>query len=232
MQDKSTANDNSASSVTVTLPTLLALAAGFVDACTFLAFAGFFVAQVTGSYVVAGSEIAAHNFQPSIKILAIPVFVLAGILTTLIVRSVGENWRAALTITLCVEAVLLGGLSLTGVVDLPSGLGDIPALLGLSAMGVQSALVRLLLANYGSTNVMTTNTTQLSIEITDSFLRGGVSLKLLQVGSIMLGFLSGVGIGSFAYGNLGLASTIFPAGLVLCIAGVEAWRGTVKSVRV
>lgn len=46
----------------------------------------------------------------------------------------------------------------------------VAAMLGLSAMGVQSALVRLLLHGVGSTNVMTTNTTQIAIEAAQAVL--------------------------------------------------------------
>jgi uncharacterized membrane protein YoaK (UPF0700 family) len=35
---------------------MLAAVAGFVDACTYLGLFGFFVAQVTGSYVLAGAR--------------------------------------------------------------------------------------------------------------------------------------------------------------------------------
>jgi len=38
------------------VPILLAAVAGFVDACTYLGLFGFFVAQVTGSYVLAGAH--------------------------------------------------------------------------------------------------------------------------------------------------------------------------------
>src|SRR5258708_1220592 len=44
-----------------TVPALLSFAAGFVDACTFLALFGLYVAQVTGSFVVAGAEIVTHD---------------------------------------------------------------------------------------------------------------------------------------------------------------------------
>ena len=43
------------------VPALLSFAAGYVDACTFLALFGLYVAQVTGSFVVAGAELVAHD---------------------------------------------------------------------------------------------------------------------------------------------------------------------------
>ena len=44
----------------------------------------------------------------------------------------------------------------------------VAVLFGLSAMGAQSALVRLLLRGVASTNVMTTNTTQIAIDATQA----------------------------------------------------------------
>lgn len=197
-------------------PVSLAAIAGYVDACTFLAYAGFFVAQATGSFVVAGSELLSPNGAYVFKVLAIPVFILAGILATAIVRiSAG---RLALTLLLGFEAALLIGLTVAGILGRQGEISTAPALFGLAAMGVQSAAVRLLLSNYGSTNVMTTNTTQLSIEIVDSIRAGQPTPKLLQTGSIMLGFLGGIVLGGFAYRAFGLAGLGLPIVMLIALA--------------
>jgi uncharacterized membrane protein YoaK (UPF0700 family) len=94
-----------ASVVPTAVPALLAFVAGF------LAFTGLFVAQMTGSFVVAGSELVAKNDGFLIKVLAIPVFFAAGVLTTVIVRALGSDSRRALVATLAFEAVLLAGLA-------------------------------------------------------------------------------------------------------------------------
>ena len=78
------------------VPAFLGFVAGYVDSCTFLAFNGLFVAQLTGSFVVAGSELVANNEGFLIKVLAIPVFFAAGVLTTVIVRAFGAADRRAL----------------------------------------------------------------------------------------------------------------------------------------
>lgn len=203
------------------LPTTLAFVAGFVDACTFLAFAGFFVAQATGSFVVAGSELVNDNAGFALKVLAIPVFILAGMVTTLMVRLSPATQRTSLVPALCLEALLLAGLTITGLMS-PDHLTVIPALFGLAAMGVQSAAAHLLLSGYGSTNVMTTNTTQLSIDLTDSILNRRLEPKLMQTGLITLGFLVGVIVGGVAFKAMGLSCLVFPIGLVLILAVTEA----------
>ena len=75
------------------------------------------------------------------------------------------------------ESLLLAGQLVTVLVvpdmsdpDQPTALAA--GLFGLSAMGVQSAFVRLLMRGTPSTNVMTTNTTQVAIEARRSCWRG------------------------------------------------------------
>ena len=202
------------------LPTTLAFVAGFVDACTFLAFSGLFVAQVTGSFVVAGSELVQGNAGFTLKVLAIPTFLLAGMATTFIVRTYGSEARQALVTALCIEAALLSALALYGVMGSPAGLLTMAALFGLSAMGVQSAAAHLLLPGYGSSNVMTTNTTQLSIDLADSLMRRRVAPGMADTGLVMLGFLVGVAVGGLAFKAVGLGCLVFAVAIVIGIAVV------------
>jgi len=151
------------------VPALLSFTAGFVDACTFLALFGLFVAQVTGSFVVVGAEFVTHDEGVLIKVLAIPVFFGAGLLTTIFAELLRRRGRVALAWTLAVECVLLTAILVLRHFapfrhepNAPSTI--VAALLGLSAMGVQSAAVRLLMPGVASTNVMTTNTTLFAID--------------------------------------------------------------------
>ena len=224
-----------ASVVPSAVPVLLAFVAGYVDSCTFLAFAGLFVAQMTGSFVVAGSELVAKNDGFLIKVLAIPIFFAAGVLTTAIVRALGSDSRRALAATLALEAALLAGLACVDVVAGATTVKSAAMLFDLSAMGVQSAMVRLLLGQYGSTNVMTTNTTQLAIGLTDLLLASrrdrrnpsdaasGLSyertrLALARVAPIMLGFVAGTVAGGLAYTSIGLNGLVFAVGIVATLA--------------
>lgn len=60
------------------IPTVLAIVAGFVDSCSFLAFNGFFVAQATSSFVLVGAGCWAPASFTIIKVAAIPVFMATG----------------------------------------------------------------------------------------------------------------------------------------------------------
>jgi uncharacterized membrane protein YoaK (UPF0700 family) len=228
--------------VPLAVPTLLSFVAGYVDSCTFLALFGVFVAQVTGSFVIAGAQLVTHDDNMLIKVLAIPAFFFAGMLTTTVVATT-DGWRyGALPWTLALEEALLAGFVGVGLAgspfhDVNSWMALTAALLGLSAMGVQSALVRLLIREFGSTNVMTTNTTQLAIDVTEALLAwrkkrrmpGDVATaaelaatcrRLLKLLPLVLGFLLGTLVGAGAYVRIGLW-----CGLVamLLVAGLITW---------
>ena len=150
------------------IPVLLSFVAGYVDSCTYLGLFGVFVAQVTGSFVLAGMLFVKSEPGALAKLLAIPFFFFAGMAITVLVHSMRGRPRATLAWSLGIECLLLVGfmvLSWTGAPFRdPNAPGAIAALLfGMTAMGVQSALVRLLMRGVASTNVMTTNTTLLAI---------------------------------------------------------------------
>jgi uncharacterized membrane protein YoaK (UPF0700 family) len=234
--------------VPIAVPMLLSFVAGYVDSCTFLALFGVFVAQVTGSFVIAGATVVTHDGNILIKVLAIPVFFVAGMLTTAVLAATDGRRYGALPWTLALEEALLVGFVGFGLAGSPfhdanSPLALTAALFGLSAMGVQSALVRLLMRGYGSTNVMTTNTTQLAINVTEAMLawrkkhrmRGDPATaaafaatcrQLFNVLPLVLGFLLGTLGGAIAYVRTGLWCGIAP---MLLIAGLITW--SVRSAR-
>lgn len=202
------------------VPALLAFVAGYVDVTTFLAFNGLFVAQATGSLVVAGAAIETGD-AAFVKVAAIPVFLLAGIATTAAIRSFGADKASAFAMTLLGEGVIIGGLIVTSL--LFPGDTTFGPLCGLAAMGVQSATARLLLSSYGSTNVMTSNITQLSIDLEDTIAayidgrRAPAALSGVErLGLVILAFLLGVVIGGVGYHVAGMA------GLALMIATLVA----------
>lgn len=227
------------------VPALLSFIAGYVDSCTFLALFGLYVAQLTGSFVLAGTETVVHDAGAAIKLLAIPVFGLAGAVTTVVVRR--SRGGAALPATLALEAVLLVGLFVSWRVGAPlTGRGDpavlVASLCGLSAMGVQSALVRLLVKGCPSTNVMTTNTTLFAVDATDLVIAwrahrrtpgdaaaaaafAKVRDRFGVLWPIVLGFVVGTVGGAILYARLDLWCLLLVIAVVVAIA-LWAWRRT------
>jgi uncharacterized membrane protein YoaK (UPF0700 family) len=227
-------------------PTLLSFVAGYVDSCTFLALFGLFIAQATGSFVLTGTQIVTGDTEAVIKIIAIPVFFLAAAITTIIATAAG---RVALVCMLGLECALLIGFLAIGLAVAPFHGPNAPgslaaAVLGLSAMGVQSALVRLQMRGYGSTSVMTTNTTQLAIDSTDTLLAWralrrapddpnaaaewrAARRRLKHLLPLVLGFLVGTCAGAVGYQTANLPCLALPIALLL---GLTGWA--IRRVRV
>jgi uncharacterized membrane protein YoaK (UPF0700 family) len=59
----------------------------------YLALFGLFVAQVTGSFVLAGAQFVAHDPGAVVKVVGIPVLFLAGVATTVIVSRAERSGR-------------------------------------------------------------------------------------------------------------------------------------------
>lgn len=217
------------------VPIVLAFTAGYVDGCTFVALFGLFVAQVTGSFVIAGAVLVVREHGMLIKVLAIPVFLLGAAVATAVV-SVARNigWRAS-PLVLGLESLLLACLLATVLVvpdmndpDQPAAL--VAGLFGLCAMGVQSAAVRLFMPGTPSTNVMTTNTTQLAIDATEVLLArlwsrrsagrataadiGRARERLAETATIVLAFLAGTMAGAVACHGAGLVCLVLPVAML------------------
>jgi uncharacterized membrane protein YoaK (UPF0700 family) len=224
------------------IPPLLSFIAGFVDASTTLALFGLFVAQVTGSFVLAAAAFVTHEQGALTKVLAIPAFLLAAVSTTVLAVVVERRGRSPLAWCLGLECVALSGFLVAAFVGAPFTGPNAPALifaslLGLFSMGTQSAAVRLLMRSVPSTNVMTTNTTQLAVDATEFVLAWlarrrtpadtataaachAARERLGRLAPVMLGFLLGTAGGTFAYVTTGLWGLLLPLAIMY---GIFAW---------
>jgi uncharacterized membrane protein YoaK (UPF0700 family) len=222
---------------------LLSFVAGYVDACTFLALFGLFVAQVTGSFVIAGTAPVTHQAGFLLKALAIPAFMVAAVAATILVAITRTMRQTAWPWVLGLEAILLIAFLALGLANSPFRSPDEPAALmaglcGLAAMGVQSASVRLLAQGAPSTNVMTTNTTQFAIDATQLLLArvrvaAGAELcrrpelekvkqRLVETARLMIGFFAGVVLGALAFRLFGFICVAPVIGTLLCLAVVAS----------
>ncbi|HEY7242293.1 MAG TPA: YoaK family protein [Xanthobacteraceae bacterium] len=214
---------------------LLSFAAGYVDSCTFIALFGLFVAQVTGSFVTVGAQIARGEHAFILPTFGIPIFLVAGAATTLLVAFAEERRLSALPCCLVLECALLAGFLVAGIAGAPFAARGAPleiaaGVLGLSAMGVQSAMVQLVMRGTPSTNVMTTNTTQLSILATQTLLYwrlrrstpfdpraarlASTRDRLGNVLCVAVGFLIGTVAGGLAYGVVDMWCLLLPIAVI------------------
>jgi uncharacterized membrane protein YoaK (UPF0700 family) len=224
------------------IPVVMSVVAGYVDSCTYLGLFGVFIAQLTGSFVIAGTQFVKSEPGAFAKLLAIPFFFIAGMAITMLAHSMRERPRVALAWSLVVECILLIGFFASCLAGMPFRGPDAPGaiialLFGMTAMGAQSAMVRLLMRGTPSTNVMTTNTTMLAIYAAEILLgyierrragsRGGLNADYAQARHeftmllpIGLGFLGGTALGAIAYVTVGLLCVSLA---ILPVGSLAAW---------
>jgi len=226
---------------TRTASLLLSFVAGYVDSSTYLALFGFFVAQLTGSFVTVGAQVAQHERAILLTIVALPTFVLAGMATTLLLALVGDRRGSPLAWSLALEGALLTAFFAVGTIGEPFDHPNAPlavaaGLFGLSAMGVQSAAVQLIMRGMPSTNVMTTNTTQIAVLATQTLLAwrartsarddraaaqlASTSERLKAVLRVAAGFLVGTITGALVYSSMALWALVMP---IAIITGLLIW---------
>ncbi|HEX4592481.1 MAG TPA: YoaK family protein [Gemmataceae bacterium] len=219
------------------LPAVLSTTAGAVDVIGFLALGGLFTAHITGNLVIVAVHYVLGCFGEVGPLLAVPVFVaVLGALTlaSVAAEKAGHGSRRAL---LVLQAALL-----TGCLGLAAGFGpfaepDSPmavcvGMLAVAAMATQNALVKLALAGAPSTAVMTTNITQLTVDLaTLAWGRGepddrvrtrhraGVTLPCV------VGFVVGCAAGAALEVHVGLWALALPAVLAMvAVALGELWQ--------
>lgn len=154
------------------LPTLLSVIAGMVDLIGFLSL-GIFTAHITGNIVVIGALIARHNHVNPAQILAIPFFILAVAATWWIAEASGRRGGDLKRLLLVFQFLLLASLLIFSVITRPSTdphgpMATIAAMIAVTAMGCQFALLRLTLPVAPSTAVMTGNLTNAVLALMDS----------------------------------------------------------------
>src|SRR5580692_3225421 len=222
------------------MPILLCFVAGYVDSYTYLALFGLFVAQVTGSFVIAGAELVRHDHGAVGKLLAVLAFIAAAAITAALIALARERGYAPMPWMLALEAVLLAafvaiillGPDVNGANDWH---GIVAGLFAACAMGAQSVLVRLLMKGIPQTNVMTGNMTQLGIALTDLIVArrrfahsahgaaamhdyAAVRAQLLTVLACAAGFLIGAAAGAVAFAATNVRGAVLAVAIVTALA--------------
>ena len=202
------------------LPTVLSVIAGMVDLIGFLSL-GIFTAHVTGNIVVVGALIVRHNRVNPAQILAIPVFILAVALTWLIAKASGRSGTGLMRLLLLIQFLLITCLLIFSVITKPSAdprglMGTIAAMIAVTAMGCQFALLRLTLPVAPSTAVMTGNLTNAVLALVDSSSRNqplmeSDSRRLRGSLHLLIGFFAGCVVAAAAVNYIGDWAWIFPA---------------------
>ena len=204
------------------LPTLLSVIAGMVDVIGFLTL-GIFTAHVTGNIVVIAALIVRHNRVNPAQILAIPVFILAVAVTWLIAKGSGRRGSGLMRLLLLIQFLLIACLLIFSIITKPSAdphslMATITAMIAVTAMGCQFALLRLTLPVAPSTAVMTGNLTNAVLGLVDSSSRTqplmeSDSRRLSGALHLLVGFFVGCVLATFALTYLGDWAWSLPAAL-------------------
>jgi len=207
------------------LPSVLSLTAGSVDAIGFLGLGGLFTAHITGNLVI----LAAHFFSGESQLapmLSVPVFIVIVSLTRVLASSLELRGWASLHPLLLLQFLLLVVFLVLCVaagprID-PNGTVEIVAgMLGVSAMAVQNALVRISIRGAPSTAVMTTNITVFSIDVGEIWLGKDAKRTALararakHTWPAIAGFVIGCALGAACEPAFGLQSLSLPTGFAL-----------------
>jgi uncharacterized membrane protein YoaK (UPF0700 family) len=200
-----------------------------VDLTGFLSL-GIFTAHVTGNLVVIGALVVRHGRVNPAQILAIPVFILAVAATWLVARMSNARGPGLLRKLLVLQFSLLAVLLVFSVITKPSGdphglMASITAMIAVSAMACQFALLRLTLPVAPSTAVMTGNLTSAVLSLVDSSARterllSRDSERLKDSLQLLGGFLVGCVAAAAAVTYLGDWAWVLPvllAGLAVAV---------------
>jgi uncharacterized membrane protein YoaK (UPF0700 family) len=146
------------------------MTAGAVDVIGFLALGGLFTAHISGNLCIAAAHQITGGFSRVGPLLSVPVFIaVLGVVTVAFgrVEKASNGSRCAL---LVLHAVPLAACLGLGVGFGPFGDAERPmalfvGMLAVVAMAIQNALVKLTLPDAPPTAVMTTNITQLTVDL-------------------------------------------------------------------
>jgi uncharacterized membrane protein YoaK (UPF0700 family) len=191
-----------------------------VDVIGFLSL-GIFTAHVTGNIVVIGALIVRHNRVNLAQILAIPVFIFAVAATWVTAKAFGKRGPSLMRPLLLIQFLLITCLLIFSVLTKPSAdphgmMATIAAMIAVTAMGCQFALLRLALPVAPSTAVMTGNLTNAVLGLVDLSSRTqplmeGDSKRLTGALDLLIGFFIGCVLATAALMYIGDWAWSLPA---------------------
>ena len=189
------------------LPTLLSAVAGMVDVIGFLSL-GLFTAHVTGNLVVIAALLVRGGPPNMAQILAVPVFVLAVAAVWLIAKALERRGPALARPLLLIQFLLLTCVLIFSVIYSPAinphgWMSVVIAMIAVSAMACQFALLRVYLPVAPSTAVMTGNLTNAALSLLDTVSRSqpltpDADEHLRKTLKLLVGFFAGCIAGAAA----------------------------------
>jgi uncharacterized membrane protein YoaK (UPF0700 family) len=205
------------------LSLVLSIVAGSADVIGFLVLDGLFTAHITGNIVVLAARLVAGEQAPLSHLLAVPVFMLVLGLTRLLAARLERARMPSLLPLLLLELLLLSSFFAVGLAAGPTANPNaartvLAGMLGVAAMAVQNALMRISLTGVPSTAVMTTNITAFTMDLGEILLAQDPARvakareRIRYTGMAIAGFIVGCTIGAACEHIYGLRSLVVPIG--------------------
>jgi len=210
----------------ICLPALLALLAGVTDVTSWILLGGLFTAHITGNLVVLSANLVTGTPPRFAAVLALPVFVLAVTVATVVARRLGARREASRNVLLGGQAALLVAAAVLSTVTTASADPDAPlaVLIGMcavAAMALQNSYLHLVPPKAPSTGVMTGNLVTAVIGVYDLVATGGKSTAARahwrDTWPLLAGFILGCLVGSAASTLLHDQAAIVPAVIAIVI---------------
>jgi uncharacterized membrane protein YoaK (UPF0700 family) len=209
------------------LSALLSVIAGAVDVIGFLSL-GLFTAHVTGNLVVMAALLVRGGPPNITQILAVPVFIVAVAAVWFIAKAFRNHGPALAQPLLVVQFLLLTCVLILSVIQdhatnrhgLAAG---VTAMIAVSAMACQFALLRIAVPGAPSTAVMTGNLTNTVLSMLDNLsqtqpLTDGANQRVRKTLRPLIGFFTGCVVGAVAVSWLAEWAWSLP----VVLAGVAA----------
>jgi uncharacterized membrane protein YoaK (UPF0700 family) len=216
-----------------TLPLLLSVNAGYVDAAGFLALQGLFTTHVTGNFVTLGASLALGTSGAVAQLLALPVFAAVVIMARLLDTVLSRRHRPALEALMVLQVLplIIGAALAVGWGPFPDADSPRAALTGMvlvAAMAIQNAFHRIYLGSIPPSTIMTGTTTQVMIDLADRIhaperTDSQLASRLGRMSTTILVFALGCGAAALLYRVFGMKCFLVPpilAALQLIVRGI------------
>jgi uncharacterized membrane protein YoaK (UPF0700 family) len=215
-----------------TVPVLLSVNGGYVDAAGYLALHGLFTTHVTGNFVTLGATLVSGTSGALAKVLALPLFCLVVMAIRLLSVTLTAKGLPSLRPILGVKVLLLSVGAVLAITFGPFDSGDGWAALStgmvlVAAMAIQNAIHRIHMGALPPTTIMTGNTIQIMIDLAD-LLRGvptaareAIRLRLSRMSLSVTAFAAGCAAAALIYAKQGIWCFLLPP----LIAAGTLWLG-------
>ena len=221
-----TNTSQTATTVSVKLPGVLALLAGITDVTSWILLGGLFTAHVTGNLVLVAADVVTGSQPHLAAVLALPVFVVTVVAATAVARKLAGRDDRLQRLLLGAQSLLLvvaAVLSFTGTASASpqGGLALAIGLFAVCAMATQNAYLHLAFPKAPTTSVMTGNLVVAIIAIFDLATSHGTSATALNkwkdTWPLLAGFIGGCLVGAIASTLFGDHAAVVPATLAVAV---------------